>query len=42
MKPAATLDVAVTGNDAAFQLVRDGREVLAITDPHGTWLRWLS
>ena len=30
------------GDDAAFLLVRDGREVLAVTDPHGTWLRWLS
>jgi hypothetical protein len=34
--------VPVTGGDAEFQLIRDGREVLAATDPHGTWLRWLS
>ncbi|HLH45623.1 MAG TPA: DUF2332 domain-containing protein [Acidimicrobiales bacterium] len=25
-----------------FLLVRDGREVLAETDSHGTWLRWLA
>jgi len=41
-EPAGTLDVAPAGDDAAFLLVRDGREVLAVTDPHGTWLRWLS
>ena len=27
---------------ACFQLVRNGEEVLARTDPHGTWLEWLS
>jgi len=31
----------VTG-DSSFQIVRDGHTLLAITDPHGTWLRWLS
>lgn len=41
-EPAGALDLVVTGDDVAFQLVRDGREVLAVTDPHGTWLRWLS
>ena len=41
-EPVGTLDVAPAGDDAAFLLVRDGREVLAVTDPHGTWLRWLS
>jgi hypothetical protein len=41
-EPAGTLTPAVTGDEAAFQLIRDGREVLAVTDPHGTWLRWLS
>jgi hypothetical protein len=40
-EPAGTLAVPVTGDDAEFQLIRDGREVLAVTDPHGTWLRWL-
>lgn len=25
-----------------FLLVRDGAELLAATDPHGTWLRWLA
>ncbi len=39
-EPAGAL-AAVTGDDAAFQLIRDGREVLAVTDPHGTWLCWL-
>src|SRR5262245_30436118 len=28
--------------DSSFQIVRDGHTLLAITDPHGTWLRWLS
>lgn len=28
--------------DSSFQIVRDGHNLLAITDPHGTWLRWLS
>jgi hypothetical protein len=27
---------------ASFLLVRDGEEVLARTDPHGTWLEWLA
>jgi len=27
---------------ACFLLVRDGEEVLARTDPHGTWLDWLA
>jgi hypothetical protein len=27
---------------ACFLLVRDGEEVLARTDPHGTWLEWLT
>jgi hypothetical protein len=26
---------------ARFQLVRNGTELLAYTDPHGGWLRWL-
>lgn len=25
-----------------FRLIRDGRQRLAITDPHGTWLHWTS
>jgi hypothetical protein len=41
-EPAGTLAAAMTGDDAAFRLIRDGRDVLAVTDPHGTWLRWLS
>jgi hypothetical protein len=40
-EPAGTLAVPAPGDDAEFQLIRDGREVLAVTDPHGTWLRWL-
>jgi hypothetical protein len=27
---------------APFLLVRDGRTAVALTDPHGTWVRWLS
>ena len=27
---------------ASFLLVRNGKEVLARTDPHGTWLEWLA
>ena len=27
--------------DSSFQIVQDGHTLLAITDPHGTWLRWL-
>ena len=26
----------------SFALVRDGTEVLARTDPHGTWMEWLA
>jgi len=40
-EPAGALVPDMTGDDAAFQLIRDGRELLAVTDPHGTWLRWL-
>lgn len=25
---------------SGFRLIRDGRQRLAITDPHGTWLHW--
>jgi hypothetical protein len=36
------LDVAASATgDSSFQIVRDGHTLLAITDPHGTWLRWL-
>jgi hypothetical protein len=28
--------------EASFQLVRDGRTLLATADTHGTWLRWLA
>jgi hypothetical protein len=41
-EPAGATSRVPAGDDAAFLLVRDGREVLAVTDPHGTWLRWLS
>ena len=27
---------------SAFLLTRDGREALAYTDSHGTWIRWLA
>lgn len=30
------------GDDPSFVLVRDGRQVLARTDPHGAWVTWLS
>ena len=35
-------DIAAEPGPASFLLVRDGREVLARTDPHGTWLEWLA
>ena len=36
-------DLSAPGKDrASFLLVRDGVDVLARTDPHGTWLEWLS
>jgi hypothetical protein len=34
--------IGVDGTDpASFILVRDGREILANTDPHATWIEWL-
>ena len=37
------LDVPVLApGKASFQLVRDGRTLLATADTHGTWLRWLA
>ncbi len=40
---AGVLPGVPTGTSpACFQLVRNGEEVLARTDPHGTWLEWLS
>jgi hypothetical protein len=34
--------IGVDGDEpGAFLLVRDGCEVLARTDPHGTWIEWL-
>jgi hypothetical protein len=35
-------DLATGPGPACFLLVRDGEEVLARTDPHGTWLDWLA
>ena len=29
------------GDDRGFLLVRDGRRVVARTDPHGNWINWL-
>lgn len=26
----------------SFLLVRDGQEILARTDPHGTWVEWVA
>lgn len=37
--PAGTADRA---GDDAFALVRDGRELLAYTDSHGTWIEWVA
>jgi hypothetical protein len=34
--------VAARPGAACFLLVRDGDEVLARTDPHGSWLEWLA
>jgi len=40
---ASVLPDAATGRDpTSFLLVRNGVEVLARTDPHGTWLEWLT
>jgi hypothetical protein len=35
--PAAA---AASGEDS-FALIRDGRDLLAFTDSHGTWIDWL-
>src|SRR5215472_11959177 len=35
-------DAPGAADDATFQLVRDGRTLLATADTHGTWLRWLA
>jgi hypothetical protein len=32
---------APDGDDHGFLLVRDGKQVVARTDPHGAWLDWL-
>lgn len=32
---------AANGPRGSFALMRDGRELLAFTDPHGEWLEWL-
>jgi hypothetical protein len=32
--------IGSTGRCDAFVLVRDGRDLLAQTDPHGTWIDW--
>jgi hypothetical protein len=37
---AADLIVEPPGN-AQFHLGRDGTELIAVTDPHGRWLRWM-
>ncbi len=34
--------IATAPGPPCFLLVRDGEEVLARTDPHGTWLEWLA
>jgi hypothetical protein len=35
-------DLSTDPGPASFLLVRDGKEVLARTDPHGAWLEWLA
>jgi hypothetical protein len=41
-EPASLLDVPPpSGDDGSFLMVTGGRTPLAVTDPHGTWLRWL-
>ena len=35
-------DVAPGLRTEDFLLVRDGTDILARTDPHGTWLEWLA
>ena len=42
-EPAGLLEGAEpAAGDPAFQIARDGHAPLALTDPHGTWLRWLA
>jgi hypothetical protein len=42
-EPAQLLGVtAPAASDSSFQIVRDGHTLLAVTDPHGSWLRWLA
>jgi hypothetical protein len=33
--------VGTCDRSGGFVLIRDGDRPLAVTDPHGTWLRWL-
>jgi len=41
-EPAPLLEVTPpAGDDGSFLMVTGGRTALAVTDPHGTWLRWL-
>jgi hypothetical protein len=41
--PRVLPDLPPPGTDpASFLLVRDGEDVLARTDPHGSWLEWLA
>lgn len=40
--PGVLPGVAAPTERHGFVLVQDGRTVLAQTDPHGTWLRWVA
>ncbi|HEX4063250.1 MAG TPA: DUF2332 domain-containing protein [Streptosporangiaceae bacterium] len=41
--PGVLPGVAVPAADSvSFALVRDGRDLLALTDSHGAWVRWLA
>jgi hypothetical protein len=40
--PRVLPGMGAQADDGKFALVRDGTEVLARTDPHGTWFEWLA
>jgi hypothetical protein len=40
--PGVVGDAAPSSPSRGFMLVRDGRELLAQSDPHGSWIEWLA
>jgi hypothetical protein len=40
--PGIVAGVDSDRDDGGFLLIRNGRELLAYTDPHGTWLHWVA